>query len=197
MPRLAAACVLIVALGATAGGVAAALTNPDGTEVAAGAPGNGDGKNAEGSGPTGDAGPTTTAGGKPKATEPTTPGSTAPDGQQSGGPIVTGSVGTTAPDPNLEIDPQVQTAYTEAYRAECNRIWAKAGSDGLLWDADALDAGGYTINECLGSLDPGDAWFYDTVEDARIGGAQTATEAAQGLTIGNLMQPTNGTPFAV
>jgi hypothetical protein len=91
---------------------------------------------------------------------------------------------TTEPDTNAfgqteEQAAQLRAIYAEAYRAECQRIWASVGG-GALADPD-FPEDQYTVNDCLAELD--DTWgeFANDVNEARTLGVDDAQIAASDL----------------
>jgi hypothetical protein len=96
---------------------------------------------------------------------------------------------------DLPTEEEMNATYNAAFEAECRSIWSHAGGDGLLWDPDDLDSGGYTVDACLEQMDPEMGWFYADLEDAHQGGIDDADAAAYFLTIYGQLQPTGGPPF--
>jgi hypothetical protein len=98
-----------------------------------------------------------------------------------GAPIPT----TTEPDDGSAFGHSAETlatfraAYAQAFRAECQRIWASMGG-GALADPD-FPEDQYTVNDCLAELD--DSWgeFADSVEEAQSLGFDDAQIAASDL----------------
>jgi hypothetical protein len=86
-------------------------------------------------------------------------------------------------------------AYVSAYRGECQKVWAHADADGLLWDPDDHDAGSHTINECYNAMDPLDETLYGTVPDATDYAVTNADGVIEDMTIGNRLQSSSGFTF--
>jgi hypothetical protein len=77
-----------------------------------------------------------------------------------------------------ELD-EFRRIYSEAFRAECNRIWANANGDGSLADPDLGDP--YFVGDCIDGLDPDWAEFADSNEEAFQLGVDDAQIAASDL----------------
>jgi len=74
-----------------------------------------------------------------------------------------------------------RAAYSAAFEAECRRIWSTtAGGDGLLADPDFAEDT-YTVDDCLGELDPDWGEFADSVAEAQTSGLDEAQIAASDL----------------
>jgi hypothetical protein len=72
-----------------------------------------------------------------------------------------------------------RAAYSAAFEAECRRIWASVGG-GLLSDPDFAEDQ-YSVDDCLGELDPDWGELADSVEEAQTTGADDAQIAASDL----------------
>lgn len=80
-----------------------------------------------------------------------------------------------------EQDASYRAAYTAAFEAECRRIWSSyAGGDGLLADPDFAEDT-YSVQDCLGELDPDYGSFADSVDEATTSGTDDAQIAASDL----------------
>ena len=75
--------------------------------------------------------------------------------------------------------PPSRAAFTQAFEAECNRIWASVGG-GLLSDPD-FPEDQYPVEDCLIELDPDWAELVDSVEEAQASGLEEAQLAASNL----------------
>src|SRR5262249_6513907 len=83
-----------------------------------------------------------------------------------------GTTGTTPKPPGpttpATVAPTLTLAYTAGYQAECRHIWAiTADADGLLWDADWLEQGGFKVNTCYSHENALCAAPHATPADAR------------------------------
>jgi hypothetical protein len=90
----------------------------------------------------------------------------------------------TEPDTNAfgqteEQAAQFRSVYAQAYRAECQRIWASVGG-GALADPD-FPEDQYTVNDCLAELDESWGEFANDVDEARSLGVDDAQIAASDL----------------
>jgi len=72
-----------------------------------------------------------------------------------------------------------RAAYAQAFRAECQRIWASMGG-GPLADPD-FPEDQYTVNDCLAELDEDWGEFADSVEEAQSMGFDEAQIVASDL----------------
>ena len=78
----------------------------------------------------------------------------------------------------MEID-EFRRIYSDAFRAECGRIWSHANPDGSLADPDLGDP--YYLSDCVGELDPDWAEFADSNVEAFQLGVDDAQIAASDL----------------
>jgi hypothetical protein len=83
-------------------------------------------------------------------------------------------------------------AYAAAFEAECRALWSHAGTDGLLWDPDNLDAGGTAIGDCLSANDKEIGASYGPTAEAAAQGKQDADQTAMDLTISGRLARTGG-----
>jgi hypothetical protein len=88
--------------------------------------------------------------------------------------------------------PAVVDAYTQAYLAECASIWSIAGSDGLLIDVEDPLERSFVREDCDSLLDPDEADWYETVEDARAAGREDAVWNFDEIMEGRRLRNTKG-----
>jgi hypothetical protein len=129
------------------------------------------------------------------------PGATNPGGGTNGTGGGNGAGATTVPagsgpptsrTPDT-VSPTVEVAYAQSYDQACRAIWAIAGPDGQLIDADDEDGRVFFLADCQDLYDSIDAMFYDTVEEARAGGIDDAHWNLSFEMTGNVLRNTAGT----
>ena len=84
-----------------------------------------------------------------------------------------------------------RAAYSQAFEAECQRIWGMAGADGLMADPD-FPEDTYAVSDCTDELDPSNGEFTDSVGEAQSTGVDDAQIAASDLA--DPLCATGGTP---
>jgi hypothetical protein len=141
---------------------------------------------------------TTTTTATPSKRRGTAVATTAPPPTLPGGVTVTAPVAPPDAPRTVETTPKsVLIAYTDAFNAECDRIWSRAGADGKLWDPDDPTAGPFKVRDCYDLLDASLAFAWDNASDAKDAGTSDAGDAAASLTVGNQLRATNGKAFDV
>lgn len=141
---------------------------------------------------------TTTTTAKPSKRRGTAVATTAPPPTLPSGATVTAPVAPPDAPHTVETTPKsVLVAYTDAFNAECDRIWSRAGADGKLWDPDDPTAGPFKVRDCYDLLDASLAFAWDNASDAKDAGTSDGGDAAASLTVGNQLKPTNGKAFDV
>ena len=122
-------------------------------------------------------------------TDTTVRGGTTPTTRNSTG-TTRKPTGTTTP---LTVAPSLTQAYTAGYQGECRKIWLTADADGLMWDADWLEQGGFKVTLCYSQENPALAGSYDTLADARDGAVFDADSDMSDWSLGGTLINTSRT----
>jgi hypothetical protein len=72
------------------------------------------------------------------------------------------------------VPPSIEQAYIEGFLGECESIWSIAGADGVLYDADDPELRPFVVDDCTSLLDPDEAHWYETTDEARAAGREDA-----------------------